>query len=93
MNTRSNADKDVREGTMSRLSLVVTICLICVFGLTMVGTAAQTFTTLVSFDTTNGQAPEFGSLVQGFNGNFYGTTHYGGREGVGTVYEITSGGN
>jgi uncharacterized repeat protein (TIGR03803 family) len=57
---------------------------------------AQTFTTLASFDGTNGEEP-IGSLVQGLNGNFYGTTYVGGANctsdgGCGTVFEITAGG-
>jgi uncharacterized repeat protein (TIGR03803 family) len=57
---------------------------------------AQTFTTLVSFDSTDGAIPD-GSLVQGLNGNFYGTTYWGGvncasDDGCGTVFEITPAG-
>ncbi len=36
--------------------------------------SAQTFTTLLNFDGTNGSLPEQMSLVQGVDGNFYGTT-------------------
>lgn len=52
--------------------------------------ATTTFTTLLSFDNTNGANPQFGSLVQGFDGNFYGTTYEGGANGYGTVFKITS---
>jgi len=51
--------------------------------------AKTTLTTLVSFDGTNGANPEFMSLVQGTDGNFYGTTRGGGANGVGTVFKIT----
>jgi uncharacterized repeat protein (TIGR03803 family) len=77
---------------MRKLSWWATIGLIPVFGAATVVSAAQTFKTLANFDVSNGEAPYYGSLVQGFNGNFYGTTHYGGTEDVGTVFEITPAG-
>jgi uncharacterized repeat protein (TIGR03803 family) len=52
---------------------------------------AQTFTTLFSFDNTNGANPE-AALVQGADGNFYGTAVFGGAYGGGTVFQITPGG-
>jgi uncharacterized repeat protein (TIGR03803 family) len=52
---------------------------------------AQTFTTLYSFDSTHGQQP-YAGLIQGTDGNFYGTTGYGGANSDGTVYKITPGG-
>jgi len=55
----------------------------------------QTFTVLFNFDTTDGQYPE-AALVQGTDGNLYGTTTYGGAAGpdfhFGTAYKITPGG-
>ncbi len=55
---------------------------------------AQTFTTLYSFCPNNscasGATPR-GALVQGTDGNLYGTTFSGGNGG-GTVYRITPGG-
>jgi uncharacterized repeat protein (TIGR03803 family) len=58
---------------------------------TAITAPAQTFTSLVSFDGTNGANP-LGSLVQGFDGSFYGTTSAGGAYGKGTVFKITAGG-
>jgi uncharacterized repeat protein (TIGR03803 family) len=52
---------------------------------------AQTFKTLVSFDYSNGAEPYFMNLVQGLDGNLYGTTYSGGI-GYGTVFKITTGG-
>jgi uncharacterized repeat protein (TIGR03803 family) len=59
---------------------------------------AQTFTSLLSFDGTNGAQPE-AALVQGTDENFYGTTSTGGvntnsecPDGCGTVFKISPGG-
>ncbi len=52
---------------------------------------AQTFTTLHSFDGTDGRLSNAG-LVQATNGNLYGTTYYGGAKDSGEVFEITPGG-
>jgi len=49
------------------------------------------FLTLHNFDGTDGENP-WGGLVQGRDGNFYGTTSGGGTEGGGTVFKITPGG-
>jgi uncharacterized repeat protein (TIGR03803 family) len=51
---------------------------------------AQTFTTLHSFDVTDGVNP--GGLVQATNGDLYGTTVGGGAYGNGTVFRITPSG-
>jgi uncharacterized repeat protein (TIGR03803 family) len=49
-------------------------------------------TVLYSFGNgTDGQVPE-GTLIQGSDGNFYGTTGYGGTDGLGTVFKITPAG-
>src|SRR5271163_946397 len=64
------------------------------------GAHAQTFTTLVEFDQSNGANPRFGTLVQGVDGNFYGSTYFGGNVnctgnlsgGCGTIFKITPGG-
>ena len=54
-------------------------------------TTNQTFTTLANFNGTNdGAGPS--SLVQGMDGNFYGTTGNRGANGYGTVFKITPGG-
>ncbi len=45
------------------------------------------FTSLVSFQETNGSNP-FGSLLMGPDGNLYGTTLHGGTGGSGTIYRI-----
>lgn len=54
--------------------------------------SAQMLTVLHSFGGTDGQAAESG-LVQGSDGNFYGTTALGGQNHQGTVFKIDSAGN
>jgi uncharacterized repeat protein (TIGR03803 family) len=52
--------------------------------------SAQTFTTLVNFDYSNGGQPYLTSLIQGIDGNLYGTTPVGGANGpYGTIFKIT----
>ena len=52
---------------------------------------AQTFTVLHDFASTDG-TNLYAGLVQGTDGEFYGTTFSGGTNDRGTVFEITSGG-
>jgi len=67
---------------MKSFIAVRTICVLAVFCLAnAIALAAQDFTTLLSFDGTNGSSP-IGSLLQGANGNFYGTAS-------GSIVEIT----
>jgi uncharacterized repeat protein (TIGR03803 family) len=60
-------------------------------------TTNGTLTTLVSFSFTNGEYPAAG-LTLGTDGNFYGTTKYGGNfnvssgSGYGTVFKVTTNG-
>jgi uncharacterized repeat protein (TIGR03803 family) len=52
---------------------------------------AQTFTTLHSFNGTDGAEP-YAGLVQGTDGNLYGTTQSGGAGSAGNVFNITTSG-
>src|SRR6267143_4465525 len=52
---------------------------------------AQTLTTLVNFKGTNGSDPLFAPLLQGTDGNLYGTTSAGGAHGQGTVFKVSTG--
>jgi uncharacterized repeat protein (TIGR03803 family) len=77
-----------------RVGLVVFI----LFAATAIAAPAQTFTSLVSFDKTDGANPYTG-LVQGRDGNYYGMTTNGGINspacygaGCGTIFKITPAG-
>lgn len=50
---------------------------------------AQIVTTLFSFDGADGHGPEYMALVQGTDGNLYGTTEQDGTYGCGVVFTIT----
>ena len=54
-------------------------------------TPSGTFSSLHSFQVTDGAAPAH-KLVQGLDGNFYGATGTGGANGDGTVFKITPSG-
>jgi uncharacterized repeat protein (TIGR03803 family) len=62
-------------------------------------TPSGTLTTLLNFNGSSGGASPFGELVQDSDGNFYGTTVYGGStasscdsRGCGTVFRLTPSG-
>jgi uncharacterized repeat protein (TIGR03803 family) len=84
---------------MSKLSLCKAIYFVCVFCLLeAIASPAQTFTILANFDLNNGAYP-VASVVQGIDGNFYGTTSSGGAndgsacfDNCGTVFRITPAG-
>lgn len=85
-------ERSRRDGCTAALSLASMACLIFAFCIAAaIASPAQTFTTLASFDGTNGVFP-YAGLVQGPNGNFYGTTGGGGSYGNGTVFEVTPAG-
>ncbi len=50
--------------------------------------ATATLTTLVNFNYTNGEEP-IAALIQGTDGNLYGTTQEGGTTGQGTLFQLT----
>lgn len=81
---------------MSKLNWYPRACaLFVVLATTVVALPAQTFKTLDSFDSTDGEYP-WATLVQGRDGNFYGTTQNGGNtacsSGCGTIFRITPNG-
>jgi uncharacterized repeat protein (TIGR03803 family) len=76
---------------MIRLSSTRIACIVVAFCVAAtLPSAAQTFTSLAGFDFTDGEAPSW--LVQGTNGNFYGTTQFGGANSWGEIFEVTPAG-
>lgn len=74
---------------MSKSRLVSSFFVVAFCLAAMMAASAQTFTNLYTFEFNNGRRPR-SPLVQGLNGNFFGTTYYGGSTDDGTVFEITS---
>jgi uncharacterized repeat protein (TIGR03803 family) len=75
-------------------SLARVAALLFFFSTIAINSPAQTFTSLFSFDYTNGAYPYGALLVQGLNGNLYGVTSGGGigscdTGGCGTIFELT----
>jgi uncharacterized repeat protein (TIGR03803 family) len=78
---------------MFKLSSWKAIYLLCVFcAIAAVSSPAQTFKTLVNFNGSDGSSPFYVSLVQGTDGNLYGTTATGGAHDAGTVFKVTPAG-
>ena len=75
---------------MQKLKQVCTI--LALYTVTTLPLFAQSVTTLVDFDSVNGANPGYGSLVQGFDGNLYGTTMIGGACDGGSVFGVTTDG-
>ena len=103
--TGRTADLSVADyekgGSVSKLSLWKRISYVCALcAVAPIASPAQTFTSLVSFNGTDGSDPFAGPLAQGFDGNLYGTAVYGptlcdfdtGTVGCGTVFKLTTDG-
>jgi uncharacterized repeat protein (TIGR03803 family) len=60
--------------------------------LTVAAASAQTFTSLVDFAGSNGANPDPKALIQGADGNLYGTAQNGGANSSGTVFRLTPSG-
>ncbi len=77
---------------MVKLSSMKIACIVLAFCMAAaLPSSAQTFTSLANFDFTDGQDPSW--LVQGTNGNFYGTTQFGGANSWGEIFEVTPAGD
>jgi len=85
-NMRRTAKEWCKRSHWRRLYAVFALWAVAAFAL-----SAQTFTTLFSFDYTDGVNP-VAALVQATNGDFYGTTSLGGAYADGTVFKITPSG-
>jgi uncharacterized repeat protein (TIGR03803 family) len=89
--------RNVPQVIEQRLGLPKLACVVFVFCAAMTTSSpAQTLSTLVSFNGTDGKYPV--SVIQGTDGNFYGLTFVGGAyggcsEGCGTVFQITPAGS
>ncbi len=57
------------------------------FAVSAIASSAQTFTVLLNFESSNGSGPN-APLVQGLDGNLYGTAWSGGTS-IGTVFRMT----
>ena len=67
------------------------ITIACIALLTVSASHAQTFKTILQFNGTNGEQAS-SALIQGPNGQLFGTIIVGGKYGVGTIFEITPSG-
>jgi len=75
---------------LGKFSVSKMACIVSIFcAATAIASPAQ-FTTLVNFNGANGAGPRT-SLIQGSDGNFYGTTEFGGA-GLGEVFKMTPSG-
>jgi uncharacterized repeat protein (TIGR03803 family) len=89
-----------RSGNVNPPEVRKVACAFFLFCFATIVAPGQTFTTLASFDGSDGQRPW--TFVQGVDGNFYGTTQVGGNQnaacpsqngpGCGTIFRVTPSG-
>jgi len=72
-----------KVGLLRKACITLLIC-----AATAIAAPAQSFTTLFSFELTDGSGPSSG-LIQAADGNFHGIATTGGTYGFGTVFKIT----
>ena len=78
---------------MKHIPRLIILSSVCLLGASANLASAQTVTNLYSFGAGFDGLYPYGALVQGSDGNFYGTTIFGGDLGNGVVYRITPGGS
>jgi uncharacterized repeat protein (TIGR03803 family) len=77
---------------MSKFNSRMKVCtLLLLLAATAISLPAQTFTTLHSFNGTDGNNSQ-AALMQATNGYLYGSTVYAGANGVGTIFKMTTSG-
>lgn len=79
---------EITLGTFRRWKNFCGVILFC--AVTAIASQAKTLTTLAAFNGANGAIPL--GLIQGFDGNFYGTTLEGGAQNYGTGFKMTPAG-
>jgi uncharacterized repeat protein (TIGR03803 family) len=93
MHSLLSRGQEPQTGNMEKLHLLKMAIVVFAFCVaTAIASPAQTFSSLASFDGTDGAAPEYSSPVQGTNGDLYGTTDQGGASDAGTIFRITPAG-
>lgn len=79
------------KSSQSPLTLGVALACTAILFSLAVRAEAQTYTDLADFNGRNGAQP-WGALIQGTNGNLYGTAANGGKNNSGTFFELTPAG-
>ncbi len=74
------------KSSFSQLAVALLVCS------AVAVSTAQTLKSVVNFDGAVHGANPHSSLILGTDGNFYGTTYYGGGSNYGTVFKVTPGG-
>src|SRR5437667_295149 len=83
----SGMNKPILVATAAILRLVIAVTLLVLAGRAF-NASAQTLTNLYWFSGADGSLP-YAGLVQGSDGNFYGTAHDGGAMCYGTVFRFS----
>ena len=71
---------------------IVCVALAAIFSTPGEVAAQAPVTVLHSFDALTSPRAPYSPLIQGSDGNFYGTTASGGTDGAGTVYRVSPAG-